>query len=397
MKSSVYLNDLGLVCALGSGRAEVAGALFQSRPGGASENDEVFPGKTLVLGQVRGALPSLDDMAVSLRGRNNALLLAALTQIESTVREAIARYGADRVAVVVGTSTSGIGESEAALGDRLGSGQWPPGYDYAQQEMGTAARFIRTCLGTTGPAWVISTACSSSAKALVSAARLLQSGMVDAVVAGGADSLCRFTIAGFSALESVSTQRCNPFSRNRCGINIGEGAGLFLVSREPGPVKLAGWGETSDAHHMSAPDPTGKGAKDAIRQALQRAGWEPGSVDYVNLHGTATQHNDAMESRVVNELLGDAVPCSSTKPLTGHALGASGVIEAALCWITLAENPEHGLPPHWWDGECDADLPPLALVVPGTRMTVAPARVLSSSFAFGGSNAVLALERSDGE
>lgn len=391
--SAVYLNELGVICALGAGRAQIAKALFQPQLADPALSDTLIPGRSLVVGAVQSLLPSLQDLPVALHGRNNALLLAALQQIEPAARAAIARYGSRRVAVVMGTSTSGIGESEAARATYNASGAWPPQFDYAQQEMGTAARFVRSYLGIDGPAWVLSTACSSSAKALMSAARLLRSGVVDAVIAGGADSLCRFTVAGFSALESVSASRCNPFSRNRCGINIGEGAGVFLMTREPGPVQLAGWGETSDAHHMSAPDPSGQGAALAMRQALQRTGWEADSVDYINLHGTATQHNDAMESVAVADTFGIGVPCSSTKPLTGHTLGASGVIEAAMCWITLAENPGQQLPPHWWDGEADDALPPLALVTPGMRATTAPQRVLSSSFAFGGSNAVLAMEK----
>src|SRR5690606_23091114 len=238
-----------------------------------------------------------------------------------------------------------------------------------------------------------STACSSSAKALASGARLLRAGIVDAVIAGGADSLCRFTVAGFQALESVSARRCLPFSRHRCGINIGEGAALFLLTREPGPVRLAGWGESADAHHMSAPDPSGAGAMSAMRQALQRAGWAPDEVDYLNLHGTATRHNDAMEARAVAEVLGTSVPVSSTKPLTGHTLGAAGAVEAALSWIAMIDNPDQRLPPHWWDGEADPELPALALATPGSRAGAGLRRVMSSSFAFGGSNAVLALER----
>ncbi|MGE6332076.1 beta-ketoacyl-[acyl-carrier-protein] synthase family protein [Stenotrophomonas sp. NPDC077659] len=392
MTAAIYLNDLGVVCALGEGRAAVAAALFADAPGGLSDNDTLMPGQTLALGEVRTPLPALDDLPVALRGRNNALLDAALAQIAPSVQAAIARYGAPRVAVVLGTSTSGIGESEQALRTRAETGQWPQGFDYAQQEMGTAAQFVRERSGAQGPAWTLSTACSSSAKALMSAARLLRAGIVDAVIAGGADSLCRFTVAGFSALESVSARRCNPFSQHRCGINIGEGAALFLLTRDTGPVRLAGWGESADAHHMSAPDPKGLGAIDALQQALQRAGWAAQDVDYVNLHGTATGHNDAMESVAVAQVLGTTVPASSTKPLTGHTLGASGAIEAAVCWILLAENPSKQLPPHWWDGSADPALPALPLVAPGTRLAHAPQRVLSNSFAFGGSNAVLALQ-----
>jgi len=165
------------------------------------------------------------------------------------------------------------------------------------------------------------------------------------------------------------------------------------MTREPGPVRLSGWGESSDAHHMSAPDPQGRGAIDAMQQALDRAGLDPAQIDYVNLHGTATGHNDAMESQAVAAVLGTQVPASSTKPLTGHTLGASGAIEAALCWMTLADNPDQHLPTHWWDGQADDALPALALVAPGTCAAQPLQHVLSHSFAFGGSNAVLALAR----
>jgi 3-oxoacyl-[acyl-carrier-protein] synthase-1 len=240
---------------------------------------------------------------------------------------------------------------------------------------------------------VISTACSSGAKALAAGARLLRAGLADAVIAGGADALSGFTIAGFSALESVSAERCNPLSANRRGINIGEGAALFVMSREPGPVRLAGWGETSDAHHMSAPEPTGRGAIDAMRQALARAGLAPNTIDYINLHGTATPHNDAMESLAVAEIFGLQVPVSSTKPLTGHALAAAGAIEAALAWHALVDNPGGRLPPHWWDGARDPALAPLRIAQPGETLGRPLRHVLSNSFAFGGSNASLVFAR----
>ncbi|MEK0267557.1 beta-ketoacyl-ACP synthase [Stenotrophomonas rhizophila] len=391
--SAVYLNELGMICALGADRAEVRDGLFAAQPGGLRDNAAILPGRTLALGEVHAPLSDLSALPVALRGRNNGLLDAALEQIREGVAAAVARFGAARVAVIIGTSTSGIGESENALRTHHRDGVWPVDFHYAQQEMGTAARFVRERIGSTGPAWTISTACSSSAKALMSAARLLQAGAVDAVVAGGADSMCRFTVAGFSALESVSAARCNPFSVNRNGINIGEGAALFLMTREPGPVRLSGWGESSDAHHMSAPDPQARGAIDAMQQALDRAGLTAAQIDYVNLHGTATGHNDAMESQAVAAVLGTQVPASSTKPLTGHTLGASGAIEAALCWMTLADNPDQQLPTHWWDGQADDALPALALVAPGTRAAQPLRHVLSHSFAFGGSNAVLALAK----
>jgi 3-oxoacyl-[acyl-carrier-protein] synthase-1 len=229
---------------------------------------------------------------------------------------------------------------------------------------------------------------------MASAARLINMGLCDAVVTGGVDSLCAFTVAGFASLDSVSAAQCNPLSARRNGINIGEGAALFLMSREPACVALRGWGESSDAHHMSAPDPSGKGAATAIRKALDRAGIAPSQIDYVNLHGTATVQNDAMESRVVHELLGGEVMISSTKPFTGHALGAAGAIEAALCWLAMQDNNADGkLPPHLWDGEVDPSLPVLHTIDAGMRLGQPVRWCLSNSFAFGGANAVLVFGR----
>lgn len=392
MSAPVFLNALGLTCALGSGRQAVAAALLAGdAPRGVAPDAELIPGRTLALGRVRTPLPALDAFAPPLRSRNNALLHDAYAQIREQVEAAIARYGATRVAIVLGTSTSGIGEAEQALPARLASGHWPEGFHYAQQEIGAPSRFLAQLSGARGPAWTLSTACSSSAKALASAARLLRAGIVDAVIAGGADALCAFTVNGFSALEAVAAERCNPFSRNRRGINIGEGAALFLLTREPGPVRLAGWGESSDAHHMSAPEPQGGGAAAAIAQALARAGIGVDRLDYINLHGTATGLNDAMESRALQALAADAIAASSSKPLTGHALGAAGVIEAGLCWLAMTHNPQRLLPPHWWDGAADPALPALDLVAPGRRAPAPLRYVLSQSFAFGGSNAALLL------
>lgn len=389
--SEAFLNQLGIACALGRDADAVAAALFADDAPRGVGMTEAITGQPTSLGLVPGELSSLAHLPVEWRGRNNALIALALAPLRAPVAAAVERFGAARVAVVLGSSTSGVGESEAAHRHRQAHGEWPPGFHYRQQEMGTPAQFVARELGLRGPAHVISTACSSSAKAMASAARLLHAGMADAVVTGGADSLCRFTVAGFASLGSVSTARCNPFSRNRNGINIGEGAALFLMSRNEGPVRLAGWGETADAHHMSAPDPQGRGAERAIEQALLRAGIDASAIDYVNLHGTATPQNDAMESLAVQRRLGSGVPCSSTKPLTGHALGAAGAIEAALCWLALARNPGNRLPPHWWDGEVDPGLAAIRLVAPGERADSPLRYMLSQSFAFGGSNAALVL------
>ncbi len=390
--TSVFLNAVGAVCALGAGLDKLRPALFAAdAAGGLVFSDRFSPGRVLPLGAVSASLPSLDDAPWWQRTRCNALAAAALAPIEAAVAAAVARHGPHRVAVVIGGSTSGLPEGEQAVQRRRADGHWPAGYGYLQQELGATAAFVAARSGAAGPATVVSTACSSGAKALAAGARLLRAGLADAVVAGGADALCRFTVAGFSALESVSATRCNPLSASRDGINLGEGAALFLMSREPGPVRLAGWGESSDAHHMSAPAPDGRGAIAAMQQALARAGLPASAVDYVNLHGTATPHNDAMESLAVAAVLGPAVPVSSTKPLTGHALGAAGAIEAVLAWLALVDNPQGLLPPHWWDSRRDSALPALTVAEPGSRLGRPLRHVLSNSFAFGGSNASLLL------
>jgi len=386
-----FLNALGVVCAAGAGQAALREALWAEAPGGVAEHSEVWPGHALHLGAVRTALPSVAHLPLPQRSRNNALLLEALAQIRPQVDAALQRYGAARVAVVLGTSTSGVGEAERALAAHATSGALPAQFHIGQQEIASPALMLAELLGLGGPRHVVSTACSSSAKAMASAARLLRAGLCDAVITGGADSLCAFTVAGFAALESVDAQRCRPMSATRQGINIGEAAALFLMTRDAGPVRLSGWGESSDAHHISAPEPSGAGALAAMRAALARAGLAPAEIDYLNLHGTATRQNDAMESRAVAELFGSALPCSSTKPLTGHTLGAAGALEAAIAWLSLVDNPAGRLPVHWWDGQRDPELAALQLVAPGQTLGRAPRHVLSNSFAFGGSNACLVL------
>lgn len=387
---TAYLNALGLVCALGRGQAEVARRLFDGDCSGMHAEAGWVPEQRLPVGAVTGDLASVP--LPEQHSRNNQLLHCAGLQIEPALRQAIAQFGAQRVGVVLGTSTSGIAEASDDIGHYLQSGQFPDGYRYDQQELSAPANFLADWLQLSGPTYVISTACTSSGRALLSARRLLDLGLCDAVLCGGVDSLCRLTLNGFSALEAVSQQRCNPFSANRDGINIGEAAALFLMTREANPhgpaIALLGAGASCDAHHISAPDPTGQGALVTMRKALASAGLQPEQVDYLNLHGTATAHNDAMESLAVDSLFGARLPCSSSKPMTGHTLGAAGALEAALCWLSLSEhNPQDLLPPHIWDGQQDPQLPALALVRAGQRLAITgPRRLMSNSFAFGGNN-----------
>jgi 3-oxoacyl-[acyl-carrier-protein] synthase-1 len=392
----LYLNQLGIISPLGSALGETKRRLLALAQSGVAPTDAYSPGRWLPLGRVDPglSLPSLDDYPLHQRSRNNQLALAALTQIRPAIENAMEHFGAERIGVVIGTSTSGIAEGEAALRARNRTGALPAQFHYGQQELVSPAAFLAARLGSRGPVYVHSSACASSAKALASAARLMLMNLCDAVVTGGIDTLCAFTVAGFAALGSVSVRRCNPLSRNRDGINIGEGAAIFLMTREPATVSLRGWGESSDGYHVSAPDPAGVGARRAMEQALSRAGVAASQIDYVNLHGTATVQNDAMEARLIHALFSDGVPVSSTKPFTGHTLGAAGAIEAGLCWLAMQDDNAAGkLPPHLWDGEYDPALPVLNLAEPGGSLGRHLRWTLSNSFAFGGANATLVLGR----
>ena len=381
---SAYLNALGVICALGRGQDEVSRNLFAGDCSGMRAESGWVPERVLPVAGVHGELATIPAELGQQSSRNNQLLLEAALQIEGAIRQAIHTYGASRVGIVLGTSTSGIDEASRGIAHFLREQQFPGDYDYQQQELSAPANFLADWLQLSGPAYVISTACTSSARALMSAQRLLDLGVCDAVICGGVDSLCKLTLNGFSSLDAVSNERCNPFSVNRNGINIGEAAVLFLMSKERAPIALLGSGASCDAHHISAPEPSGKGALQAMHKALASAKLQPGQIGYLNLHGTATQHNDAMESLAVASLFPQGVPCSSTKPMSGHTLGAAGALEAAFCWLSLA----HGrLPPHVWDGQADPALPALRWAQTGELLE--KRCLMSNSFAFGGNNVSL--------
>jgi len=399
------LSALGICCALGISKAQVwQAAISGSRVGMVWRDDLLLAGQPVVVGAVTAQLPDFDPAFAAVYSRNNHLAYCAWLQIQDDVVRAREQYGAERIAVVLGSSTSGIAEGERALQQRLQHGEWPAGYDYQKQEMVAPAHFIAQLSAVTGPAYVISTACSSSARALISARNLLRAGLADAVIVGGVDSLCRMTLQGFAALESTSAGHCQPFAVDRDGINIGEGAALFLMERvlmerdaeavttaaDQKLIRLAGVGAAADAYHMSAPHPEGRGAEAAIQQALTEAGLTASELGYINLHGTATPLNDAMESTVLQRLGAGEVPASSSKSITGHTLGAAGAIEAGLCWLLLSDyNSNDDLVPQVRDNPVDPALPALNFVQSGQRQRVRSC--LSNSFAFGGNNAAVIL------
>jgi 3-oxoacyl-[acyl-carrier-protein] synthase-1 len=324
--------------------------------------------------------------------RNNRLALLGLMQdgFTGAVAAATEKYGAQRVGVFIGTSTSGILQTELAY-RRLDpqSGAFPADFIYGTtHNTFSVADFTRHYFGLTGPAVVVSSACSSSAKVFASARRMMAAGLIDAAVVGGVDSLCLTTLYGFNSLGLLSTRACRPYDMARDGISIGEAAAFALLEPVPqqldeNAVLLLGVGESSDAHHMSSPHPEGLGARMAMQDALKMADLDAADIDYINLHGTATQSNDAAEAKAVSALFGAHTPCSSTKGATGHTLGAAGGLEAVICALAL----QHGLLPGGLNLQ-QLD-PALALNYLQENREQTVKRVLSNSFGFGGTNCSL--------
>ena len=388
------INHFSIVNSLGAGSGAITGALRARRSGLAACDFE-----TVVLDTWIGQVAGLDEFRVrsdlgAYDCRNNRLaqLGLELDGYAAAVSAAREKYGAGRIGVFMGTSTSGILQTELAYRRRdPHTGTLPADYRYAEtQNTFSLADFVQRYLGLTGPALVVSSACSSSAKVFGHAARMMAAGVCDAAVVGGVDSLCLTTLYGFNSLGLTSRAPCRPYDVDRDGISIGEGAGFALLektSAQPaaGAMLLLGVGDSCDAYHMSTPHPEGMGAKLAMQHALDAAGLAPTDIDYINLHGTATKANDASEDKAVYELFGAATPSSSTKGSTGHLLGAAGITEAIIAMLAI----EQGLLP---GGMHTQNIDP---ALHGNYLLenrdARVQRVLSNSFGFGGSNCSLVL------
>ena len=392
-----HLSHFTAVSCLGHGLDAHRAALRAQRSGLALCRFETVRDLDTHIGEVAG----LDDAALpaslaEYECRNNRLALLGLRQdgFNAAVGAAAARYGRRRVGVLLGTSTSGILQTEQAYRRRdPASGALPDGFNYrTTHNTYSVADFVRTAFNLEGPAVVVSTACSSSAKVFAAAARMIAAGLIDAAIVGGVDSLCLTTLYGFNSLELLSDAPCRPYDADRNGLSIGEAAAFILLQRPAGSldadaVLLLGAGESSDAHHMSSPHPEGLGARMAMDAALKAAALQPADIDYINLHGTATPSNDAAEGRAVAALFGDAVPCSSTKGATGHTLGAAGGLEAIIGALAL----QQGFLPGGVNTRSVDPVIPLQYLT--ANRDTAPRRVLSNSFGFGGTNCSLILGR----
>lgn len=382
---NIFLSDFSLVNALGNNNQDIKQNMLAGTRSGLVERDGLLNEGSLFVGEVNVDLPSLKDRPTHFQTRNNQIAQLALLALENEINDVKLTVPTHRIGVIVGTSTSGILEGEQAVIAKNIQSEFPENYDYRMQEMFNLAEFISSELSLSGPAYTISTACSSSAKAFITAKELMNAGIIDAAIVGGVDSLCGMTVNGFSALDSTSSGVCQPSSINRDGINLGEAAALCVLRQDKGEIKLLGCGESSDAHHMSAPHPEGEGAVSAMQQTLKQAQLNASDVDYINLHGTATKKNDSMEAIAVDKVFGTKTPCSSVKGMIGHTLGAAGATELGLCWLMLTQDNEYYIP-HCWDETRDEALPYIALTSIGQKKEGGFKTCLSNSFAFGGNN-----------
>ena len=380
----IYINDLTSVSSLGTNELTIVDSLSHTDRCYLTYRDDLLnEHKGSYFGQIKAKLPRLDEYPEH-KSRNSAVLAFFTDSIKDSINELKQKYSKDRIAIILGTSTSGLDETENELKKFMQTGVPSRDFYYKSQEFGDPSMFLADYLEIDGPAYTISTACSSSARALICGKRMLESGLVDAVIAGGADTLCKVPINGFNSMGVISQERCLPFNKNRAGINIGEGGGLMILSKEKASLELLGVGESSDAYHVSSPDPSGAGAISAMEMALNDASLTTDDIGYVNLHGTATKLNDAMESKAMASLFKGKVPCSSTKYMTGHTLGAAGIVEAAILCYLLKHDLDLPVQDFSHD-EIDDTLDECGLIK--EKIKAKKKVMMSNSFAFGGNNA----------
>ncbi|MBO4386969.1 MAG: 3-oxoacyl-ACP synthase [Treponema sp.] len=396
----IYFSSPGVFCSAGKNIGELWTSVCAGDNSGIKKI-KTLSGKEFFAARVEDhSLPSVD---ARLNMKIIRMEAAALLQIEDFIFEAKEKYGSERIAVCVGSCDNGSELSIAGHKTFFEQGTFPPAYTLENQCADYVATFVSEHYGLKGASLAFTTACASSAAAISKAAELIRSGLADAVVAGGVDIASDTVLLGFDSLESVSLQKTNPFSKNRSGITLGDGAAFFLLSRDNLlknglPVILSGSGQSSDAYHITSPNPDGSGAADAMQKALDNASLRAEDIDYINLHGTGTRLNDSMEAKAVEKVFGSHRPlCSSTKSETGHTLGAAGALEAAVCWALIQESAKGSdkVPIQAWDGERDPELPELNFACSGACLKKRVKNCMSNSFAFGGSNSVLILSAED--
>ncbi len=374
--------DFGMACSLGTSKEDIWRGLLSGDTSGVARR--FFYDMERHIALINGEHRNI-----------NYISDLALESIAPAIEKAISKFGKTRVAVLNGTCYKGSNATVNALRIYRETGKFPDDCKLEVLQADYPAKFIAKKFGIEGMTISHSTACASSVSAMISAKKMFEAGMCDAAIVGGTDVISDTIMLGFSALEAISPDLCNPFSVNRSGTTLGEGAAFFLLANGDEfsfDSRIVGIGESADASHMTAPIESGEGAKKAMTLALANAGLKSDDIDYLNLHGTGTKLNDAMESIAVSSIFPDTLPVSSTKPLTGHVLGAAGALELAFCCLALSsKNKEKFLPPHIWDGVFDPALPHLNFIPKGTKYNRLK-RCMSNSFAFGGYNASVIVE-----
>ena len=384
---NIVLTHLGLVCSLGTTQDEIIHNAKLGNQIGLSSNCTDIPNETVPFFEVK------DNKKTYMRCFR--LLDIALEQILPQIDKLKEKYPINKLGIVLGNTNTGVHEAQNDINKWLKTKTLSKEFSFEKIELGTPAVYLKEKLGFLGPSYVVSTACSSSAKAFQSARNLILNNICDAVVVGGVDARCQFANQGFFSLSALSKNVTNPFSKNRNGINLGEGAALFIMEKEENLnddekrenlIKLLGIGESSDAYDLTSPDPTGNGAYTSMKRALEDASLNTDQISYINMHGTGTIANDKMEGISIYNLFNDKTICASTKSLTGHTLGASGAIEAALSWLMLKFN---FIIPHKFDNDFDDEIPKIKLAKGNEDIELK--NILSNSFAFGGSNCSMIL------
>lgn len=373
------LSDLSMICTLGSNPEEITSNALSS------STHNMVPMNILnhetVFGIVSCSLPKHDMRCFS-------LLDKAAEQID--ISKLKSKYASNRIGIVLGGCNAGTHEAQQCISQFIYEDYSGPDFKLEQIKQGILSGFLKDRLQIDGPSFIVSTACSSSAKAFQSARNLLLADVCDCVIVGGIDSISSFTCAGFASLEVLSSSQTLPMSENRKGLNLGEGAALFVMEKAEDNINsdaiiLKGIGESSDAYHLVSPDPSGSGAISSMTQALKDAKLDPSDIDYINLHGTGTKYNDSMEALAVYQVFGNKPLCASTKSMTGHTLGACGAIELGLSYLMIQNNVVF---PHVYDGKFDKELKPINLATQPLQ-NIEIKNILSNAFAFGGSNVSL--------
>lgn len=385
MNNKIYLNDLGILNSQASGKDAVFEALISGRR-------DVYD--SIPVDGVSYTVRKYSEYPKSQINRINFLLEEVCKEISPTVDLLIKRFGESRIGVILGSTDNGSEQSLNALKSYYDKGEFPEGYELADQQAHSPADFVRGYFNLESISTSISTACTSSGSAIILAKKMLDISVLDAVIVGGVDIVSDSVLKGFISLDAVDPGKTNPFSKNRKGINLGEGAALFVMSREvlnDNNIEFSGYGESSDAYHTTAPDPEGLGATRAMKSAMEMAGLK--SVDYINLHGTGTILNDSMESLATSRACPVKPPASSTKPMVGHTLGAASAVELGFCWLLLSyRNRDNVLPVHFWDGVIDDNIADINFVKPDNKDNILQS-CMSNSYAFGGCNVSLIISR----